>query len=647
MTANTTQHTITNDDFIREAFKNITPEEQVWVLSKPVVEDNNWKGGPLLTEAPTGKMNNYTSPAAMRMGTSRLETNHSSTHFVVLDDADLESLPLQPSYIIETSKGSTQVGYFLEQPEESLARVAALMSVLSAKDNPLSDSSGNNPVRVVRLPQGRNTKKDYETQMLEWNPERRYSFAEVEQALRVAVAGDSTEITVDDFMSSDDKFKKCLEAIVDGRDFHDSINVAAARLVSKGCAPGDAVAMLQTIMHTSPVKQTDFTRWRERYDDIERSVGTALKKYGPDSVVTSDTTKLVTVDYSIDKLEEIEWVVDGFISTGITIIAGAPGVGKTSKICALTMLAAHLCHFDEPLRPFLRRRVVYITEDALQIKRAIHAANRLLDLDIGQDEYNEWFEIKNAARLSPEDLEREVRTLVRSHTVSGPNGYRVRPLIVLDTSNATLDMEDENSNSEAGAFVSRLKKAAGGCPLWLVAHTSKAMGRADTKGLSARGASAFEGDANAVAYVFMEEDAPEYRFMRLGKHRYEAECLELRFTTELYEKAITTSWGASQTVQTRVSTPELSSYEQREMIVEHGREKKKAERTDSVLQRIKDDILEALANGPLTKNQIVGRVTGQTQRIHDAILELELGGLIEIRRVKGNKLEVDLVPQDL
>jgi AAA domain len=633
---------VSNDEFLREAFKNAGPNEQVWVLSKNVVDDNNWKGGALGATAPTGPVNNYTSPATVRVGTERKDRNFAAAHLIVLDDANLDSLPLPPSYVIQTSPGSHQAGYFLTPPEDSIERVSSLMSVLSAKDNTLCDTSGNNPVRVIRLPQGRNTKKDAEVAMLEWNPERRYSFGEIDLMLRKAIQGDSTDLQPDDFKSNQELFDDHLKAIVKGVDLHDSINRVAARLIANGSEPRDVVKMLQAIMHGSEVKKTDRERWQVRYDDIDRAVESALVKYGPDSVVTDETTQLNTEGYGFKEVDEVEWVIEGFISTGITIIAGAPGVGKTSKIIALAQLAAHLCNPMEPLRPVLRRRVIYVTEDALQIKRAMYGHNILGGLEIPEEEYHRWLEIKNAARLSSKDLEREVRSMVRANTTIGPNGYKIRPLIVLDTSNATLDMEDENSNSEAGAFVSRLKRAAAGSPLWLVAHTSKAMGRADSKGLSARGASAFEGDANAVAYVFQEDDVPEYRFMRLGKHRYESEVEELRFRTSVHEHELTTSWGTRQTIKIRVAHPEQSWAASREREVEKGRRERAEGKADELAQRITEDIISLLQQGPTSKGTIEDQIIGGRSKIREVLQAMETDGLITIKVGRSNAHWIEL-----
>jgi len=645
---------ISNDEFLSEAFKNATPEEKIWVLSKSIIDDSNWSGQLLQQTAPAEPLNNYTSPATLKKDGRRIASNHAATHWIVLDDVRPDNLPLAPSYLIETSQGSFQAGYFLESPEHDIERVNSLMSLLSNKDNTISDTSGNNPVRVVRLPVGRHTKKGYDTQMVEWSPENRFRMDSLERAFREKIYGrvqhEEFELRPEDYYESGseearERFISHLKSIQNGVDYHESINRIAARLITNGLKSSDVVLILQSLMQASQARFDDYNRWQIRYNDIERSVRTAEQKFGSEGTVTQTTTAFRPYEYSLQTARPIEWVLDGFLAQGITIIAGAPGVGKTSKVVALAILVAGLCDPKFELRPALRRRVVYITEDAAQAERLLYGYAQISGLDTSEFTY--WFEIRQANRTDPKTLEREVRTLVATHSVQTQERYLLAPLVVLDTSNAVLDMEDENSNSEVGKFVSALKRATGRGSLWLIAHTAKALGRADTRGLSARGAGAFEGDANAVAYVFQEDGVEDYRFMRLGKHRYEAESLELRFSTQTYEERVQTPWGDYQLVRIRVAFPERSSQEERTTIVEVTKERRKNTMTTEIDQRIREDVLQLLRQGPIFKTAIEKTIQGKAEKIRQVLLELELARLISMTKATGNTILVTLVPSNV
>jgi len=645
---------VTNDEFLREAFKNATPQEKIWVLSKAVIDDSNWNGQLLQESAPAEPLNNYTSPATLKQDGRRIATNHAATHWIVLDDVQPNNLPITPSYLIETSAGSYQAGYFLEQPEADIERVNTLMSLLSDKANTISDTSGNNPVRVVRLPVGRHTKKGYDTRMIEWSPDNRFRIDSLERAFREKIFGriehEDFVLRPEDYYESGseearERFISHLKSIQNGVDYHESINRIAARLITNGLKSTDVVLILQSLMQASQARFDDHNRWQVRYNDIERSVRTAEQKFGTEGTVTKTTTVFRPYNYSLTAAKPIEWVLDGFLAQGITIIAGAPGVGKTSKVVSLAILVAGLCDPSFELRPALRRRVVYITEDSAQAERLLYGYARISGLDTSDFSY--WFEIRQANRTDPKTLEREVRTLVATHSVETQGKYSLAPLVVLDTSNAVLDMEDENSNSEVGKFVSALKRALGAGSLWLIAHTAKALGRADTKGLSARGAGAFEGDANAVAYVFQEDGVDDYRFMRLGKHRYEAESLELRFSTQTYEERVPTPWGDYQHVRIRVASPEQSSQEERTTIVEVTKERRKNAQVGEIDQRIREDVLELLRAGPTSKNAIEAAIQGSRAKIRQVLLDLELARLVTMTKAPGNTIRVELAPSNV
>jgi len=115
------------------------------------------------------------SPFALYFGTSTCtpdpventlynrKTLFSRLHVVVLDDigtkVDPKSLPddLEPTYIMESSKGNFQWGFVLEEPVDLLPAAEALIQLVY--ESGYSDEGGKMPTKLVRLPEGVNGKK--------------------------------------------------------------------------------------------------------------------------------------------------------------------------------------------------------------------------------------------------------------------------------------------------------------------------------------------------------------------------------------------------------------------------------------------------------------------------------------------------------
>jgi hypothetical protein len=178
-------------------------------------------------------------------------------------------------------------------------------------------------------------------------------------------------------------------------------------------------------------------------------------------------------------------------------------------------------------------------------------------------------------------------------TIDTTNGHstELMPLVVLDTASATFDLDDENSNSQVARYLSVIKEKflAYGIPVWIVTHTAKAAKRADVKEFSARGAGAFEGDANCVAYLF-QEDGLDQRFLMLGKHRYVAKFTELKFDSCTHEELIENSYGEPESVLYRYTTIDRSDQDSRISAKMDAKEEQEVDREQKYKQRIFDAI---------------------------------------------------------
>lgn len=228
-----------------------------------------------------------------------------------------------------------------------------------------------------------------------------------------------------------------------------------------------------------------------------------------------------------------EYIYDDFMSTGVNVVAGAPGVGKTTLIIPMALATAHLCPHDYPLKPAVRRNVIIITESVVQVQRVIYSLYSWGYTGMSIEDFDERVRIIEAQRLDPEvvtrvaDEYREWR--VNNEKIDGTM-YPALPLVVFDTANAVFDLENENDNAEVGRTMAYIKRAFSAFPIIIVSHTSKILGSGESDFLSPRGASAWAGDAQGVYTVFKDgdgQDAP--RVLKATKVRFPTAYPELTF----------------------------------------------------------------------------------------------------------------------
>ncbi len=149
----------------------------------------------------------------------RRKSLYQRTHCIVLDDvkeklvqSEVDKLP-QPSWILETSNGSEQWGYILQQPSSERTRVENLLDGLIA--NGLApdgkDSGMKGVTRYVRLPEGINNKTNkllegqpFKCRMLAWNPFNRTTLEALAEPLNVDLDASRRDTAVDGAVSIPD-----------------------------------------------------------------------------------------------------------------------------------------------------------------------------------------------------------------------------------------------------------------------------------------------------------------------------------------------------------------------------------------------------------------------------------------------------------
>lgn len=278
-------------------------------------------------------------------------------------------------------------------------------------------------------------------------------------------------------------------------------------------------------------------------DSEIRQIAQSVARYTPDhdvgasaalgdaaaESILSDQPKhplAVFVDYDMGHIPAQEYVLDGLIQSGVVLIAGSAGAGKTTQLVPIATRVAHLCEPDDALKPLLRRKIIWVSEDPRQVMRILRSMRESGHLGGKSDaEVSEWFKIVSAARLAPQ-IVAQVAPVYEAMAVNNISEdgviYETNPLVVFDTSNASFDLENESDNSEVGRAMATLKVRFHSMPLWLVAHLAKALKRADVADFSARGAGAWEADANQVLYITKEDDGKRWLEIESAKHRFMA-----------------------------------------------------------------------------------------------------------------------------
>ena len=261
------------------------------------------------------------------------------------------------------------------------------------------------------------------------------------------------------------------------------------------------------------------------------------------------------IDYSLTRLAPIRYLIDGFLAHSLFVMAGQPGVGKTSALIALAMIQAGFDIDGCELKTRKKRKTIFVTEDSDQIVRSLFAYGKHFGIDPAK--IAQTIVIIDARRSDVKDLLKLAQNCEK-HTMDGQ-----RPWLVLDTANATLDLDDENDNAKVGQYLSSIKATLFvqmEVPICITAHTNKTISRQDSDA-TARGASAFTGDATLTGILFMDSD--DQRYLKLTKTRYEPTFREIRFDSQTFTEAVTDADGDLQEIVCRVSIPHISSEEMR------------------------------------------------------------------------------------
>jgi RecA-family ATPase len=320
---------------------------------------------------------------------------------------------------------------------------------------------------------------------------------------------------------------------------------------------------LGTLFHTAkqagwepPTKSSERRSAVDEFQNLLTPVSVATGSlYEP---VTPKSNRWQAVPLQLDAIEPIDYLIDGFFAHSFAVIAGQPGVGKTTAMLAVALIAAGFKIGDAGLKAEARRKIIYVSEDTAQVRRSLYAYAKYMNLD--RQELQNYFVLVESIR-STADQVLELAHLVLEHTIDNE-----RPWLIIDTANATLDIENENDNSQVGAFMAALKQTIYTqlkTSITIITHTAKTMATSDDSAM-ARGASAYTGDATLTAVLFMDEE--KNRYLRLVKTRYEPPFREIMLVSQIHTEAVLNRHGNLQEVKCVIVAPQSSSETDRKQL---------------------------------------------------------------------------------
>lgn len=329
------------------------------------------------------------------------------------------------------------------------------------------------------------------------------------------------------------------------------------------------------------------------------------------------------------ELKATEFILDGFLPVGVSVIAGAWGAGKSTNLIPLLASAAHVAPKEWGFWPAIRRKLILVTEAPEQARDTIYSLSEAKG-SAPWDEIWDWIVLFRARRLAPEALAKMLRAVVQEHTYALDNGFVVNPVVVLDTTAANLDLENESDNSEVSQAMAALKQSLPGVSIVLVGHVPKSLARADVNDMTFRGAGAWEADAVAT-YFLVHDTATNTRFLAIRKCRFNPTYTEIDFGHEAGSKIIDTPWGEPQAKHYLHGVPAKSNGEARRAAQQEARKERQEQAQDRVRTEKQESILVAIrhrvSEGRLvTRRDLYADLGGKRELFLEALSRLIQGG---------------------
>jgi len=311
---------ISNQTFMSELFSDIRSDEACWtcVFSEPSDSQGsiNWKGQKTYIDsvAHTPHGNAYFAISSLNQKAQGRTLKEFSRLFVLVVD-DAADVELEPTYTLQTSAGSRQVGYKLSEPIADFEMATALVKALATAGHVDADTSGNNAVRYCRLPVGYNNKLKYGSEpfactLEQWNPERTFTVGQLVDGLGL----DLTTVS---------KAPKELSAPIADEILEGGRNAALTSMAGKLRRDGSSEGEIMALLKVANMERCSPPLPHAEVETIARSIG----GYAPHHDTMNDAAaRKAEYDSFIQAIEESEdatlLVVDVAQQVGSSTILG-------------------------------------------------------------------------------------------------------------------------------------------------------------------------------------------------------------------------------------------------------------------------------------------------------------------------------------
>jgi hypothetical protein len=447
-------------------------------------------------------------------------------------EIEVFGLPTSPGKSVLLS-GAKLVGKLSNEVHDNLLSLLTMWGVIEQDNsNQPAEVPRPKPETPVYQPTLSSSTDDYSkaAQALQFiNPDSDYTtWIEIGQALHTAFGAQGHQLWAG-WSSQGAKYKSEQDIDTHWKSFHQGKGVSIGTLFHHAKMGG----------YAPPSKAADR---KSAVEDFSTYIQAQQAQVAGDQPTATDQPAPYWKELSLDltKLYPVEYLIDGFLAHSFSVTAGQPGVGKTTAMVSVCLIAAGFTLSDSPLKTESRRKILYVTEDANQVRQSLYAYIKYWNLD--PTEVAHWFIVIESKRSKVPEILLLAENVIRHTTTE-------RPFLIIDTSNATLEIDNENDNSEVGSYMAAIKQTIYtqlSTPIKIITHTAKTAQTSDDSAL-ARGASAFTGDATLTAILFMDDD--KNRFMRLIKTRYEPIHREISFQTHIHNEVVITKHGNMQDVQ--------------------------------------------------------------------------------------------------
>lgn len=341
----------------------------------------------------------------------------------------------------------------------------------------------------------------------------------------------------------------------------------------KGVSIGTLFHIAKQHGYTPPTTKTERKSAIEDFNSFIQKAAPAPTPEPTQPEAIPDASIWQEVDLDLNTLHPIDYLIDNFLAHSLMVVAGQPGVGKTTAMLSLAMVISGFTLKDCSLSTEAPRRVIYVTEDVSQVQLSLFSYARHHHLD--PNKIREMIHVVEARRSEMPDILLLTQNILK-HTTTH-EGHTLRPYLILDTASATFDIEDENNNSEVAIYMEGIKQTLYtklNTPIAIVTHTAKSLSTSDDTA-TARGASAWTGNATLTATLFIDQ---EERFMTLVKKRYQPLITELKFKTHVNNEVTVSRYGKPQDVVCITVTPTESSKQDRQQSAEEEKNEKQNQR---------------------------------------------------------------------